>query len=301
MRYFNPQTYPTRSLAWQEERRQLAEQGLRRCSTCREVKAETEYYRSPSGYRGRFNTCRTCFIARQTKWSQENQEKIRAYREANRELDRERQRAYYAENRDRLLERRREWRKQNPERVREAQRKSHVKRVKSGKVAEQSRIHRERMRVRTEEQILADRARLRPRGVKLCRGCRQELPLDRFGQNRISIDGLEAECRPCHTARVNGRLLRRAAPAMEAFDIWACVYCQRPYDDIDHVIPRAAGGTNDAWNLRPSCSECNRGLGGKFDRPVLDFVLSKYPELESWVSRAPWRWVDPSEDLAEAA
>lgn len=33
--------------------------------------------------------------------------------------------------------------------------------------------------------------------------------------------------------------------------------------DIDHVIPLALGGTNDASNLRPAHSRCHRGTGSK--------------------------------------
>lgn len=40
-----------------------------------------------------------------------------------------------------------------------------------------------------------------------------------------------------------------------------CFYCQRElmFEDItlDHYIPRAAGGSNDLGNLRPSCFPCN--------------------------------------------
>lgn len=33
--------------------------------------------------------------------------------------------------------------------------------------------------------------------------------------------------------------------------------------DIDHVIPLAMGGTNDASNLRPVHTKCHRGEGSK--------------------------------------
>lgn len=44
----------------------------------------------------------------------------------------------------------------------------------------------------------------------------------------------------------------------------ACVYgCGRPATEADHVIPVSAGGTDDAWNLRPACKPCNRSRGAK--------------------------------------
>jgi hypothetical protein len=46
-----------------------------------------------------------------------------------------------------------------------------------------------------------------------------------------------------------------------------CVYCGRTSKDsvldIDHVVPIAAGGTNDIENLVPACVECNMGKGAK--------------------------------------
>jgi 5-methylcytosine-specific restriction endonuclease McrA len=33
--------------------------------------------------------------------------------------------------------------------------------------------------------------------------------------------------------------------------------------DIDHVLPLALGGTNDAANLRPAHAKCHRGVGSK--------------------------------------
>ena len=45
-----------------------------------------------------------------------------------------------------------------------------------------------------------------------------------------------------------------------------CFYCRQPLKrdeiTIDHVIPRAAGGTDRPWNLRPCCQRCN-GCKGK--------------------------------------
>ena len=37
-----------------------------------------------------------------------------------------------------------------------------------------------------------------------------------------------------------------------------CVYCGAKATEIDHVIPRASGGTNSAYNLVASCRACNQ-------------------------------------------
>lgn len=46
------------------------------------------------------------------------------------------------------------------------------------------------------------------------------------------------------------RARRRMLPA-------SCVYCGEPATTLDHVIPVAAGGTNDDNNLVPACGNCN--------------------------------------------
>jgi 5-methylcytosine-specific restriction enzyme A len=47
-----------------------------------------------------------------------------------------------------------------------------------------------------------------------------------------------------------------------------CHLCKAPIQagqawDIDHVLPLALGGTNDAANLRPAHAKCHRGAGSK--------------------------------------
>lgn len=48
-------------------------------------------------------------------------------------------------------------------------------------------------------------------------------------------------------------------------DGFACRYCGRKPPlvalDVDHVIPRAAGGSDDPSNLAASCEDCNSGKG----------------------------------------
>ena len=46
-------------------------------------------------------------------------------------------------------------------------------------------------------------------------------------------------------------------------DGFRCVYCSKSsrstYLQIDHVQPRALGGSNDDTNLVSSCQDCNTG------------------------------------------
>lgn len=58
-----------------------------------------------------------------------------------------------------------------------------------------------------------------------------------------------------------------------------CVWSGRPLAnryDVDHVVPYAAWGNNDLWNLLPCDPTVNRGPGGKFDRlPSRELLLSR--------------------------
>jgi 5-methylcytosine-specific restriction endonuclease McrA len=37
-------------------------------------------------------------------------------------------------------------------------------------------------------------------------------------------------------------------------DRWTCQVCGAPADSVDHIIPRARGGTDDPSNLRACCA-----------------------------------------------
>jgi len=83
---------------------------------------------------------------------------------------------------------------------------------------------------------------------------------------------LAAESQKRHWARVLAGKLDFLPPYLKLRfetlkrDGFACCYCGRTPQDgtklhIDHVIPRAAGGTHDPENLKTACEECNLGKG----------------------------------------
>ena len=42
-----------------------------------------------------------------------------------------------------------------------------------------------------------------------------------------------------------------------------CVYCDGPYQVIDHILPVRLGGKNNRGNLAPACQKCNGNKGAK--------------------------------------
>ena len=45
-------------------------------------------------------------------------------------------------------------------------------------------------------------------------------------------------------------------------DQYVCAYCGEVADQVDHVIPRSAGGSNDMDNCVACCRRCNIAKGG---------------------------------------
>lgn len=50
-------------------------------------------------------------------------------------------------------------------------------------------------------------------------------------------------------------------------DRFTCQYCGKHPPDVlleaDHIVPRAAGGSDDIGNLTTACTDCNRGKGAR--------------------------------------
>jgi 5-methylcytosine-specific restriction endonuclease McrA len=67
--------------------------------------------------------------------------------------------------------------------------------------------------------------------------------------------------------RRSGSSIRRRAGIFRRFG-FTCYLCDDPATTLDHVIPRARGGSNRDENLRPCCRRCNEAKG--------DLTLAEY-------------------------
>jgi hypothetical protein len=76
-----------------------------------------------------------------------------------------------------------------------------------------------------------------------------------------------------------------------------CGYCLSPQRyvmgklEIEHIIPRALGGTDDESNLWLSCSLCNRYKGSQIERfdLVTDKIVSLFnPQTQVWREHFAW-------------
>jgi hypothetical protein len=132
------------------------------------------------------------------------------------------------------------------------------------------------------------RRRVVPSGHKFCPACQQMLPLDRFGNNRASRDGLTSYCKPCHTAkgkqtytRLYGstreyHLRRRYGIGQADVDRMLagqdnrCAGCGKP--DPEHVDHDHATGAVRGM----LCFNCNQALGNVHDSLRVLEGLSAY-------------------------
>lgn len=162
---------------------------------------------------------------------------------------------YYEENHEKIRERRARCSEENREKARER-----LARYRAEKTA------------RTDDELAADWARLRPSGRKRCRRCREELPRESFAIARMEPDGRERVCRSCASVK----LLAAALPLWEELDACRCYLCEDSiaHDElnIEHMVARRNGGSDEAWNLRPAHASCN---SSKNARPLLDVIATR--------------------------
>jgi len=55
-------------------------------------------------------------------------------------------------------------------------------------------------------------------------------------------------------------------------DKYRCSYCGAHATEIDHVVPRSSGGTNETTNLVAACRLCNARKGPKPNGEILNYA-----------------------------
>ena len=60
------------------------------------------------------------------------------------------------------------------------------------------------------------------------------------------------------TARTKTNAWRKLRRVILERDDWTCYLCGHPANTVDHVIPHAAGGTDDPTNLAACCAPCQK-------------------------------------------
>jgi 5-methylcytosine-specific restriction endonuclease McrA len=79
-------------------------------------------------------------------------------------------------------------------------------------------------------------------------------------------------------------------------DDFTCQYCERPAENVDHVVPRSQGGEHEWSNVVAACRRCNTKKGGRTPEQA-GLTLRRPPQVpprQGWVALATGVRPDPS-------
>lgn len=85
-----------------------------------------------------------------------------------------------------------------------------------------------------------------------------------------SVDGME-RIREQTRKRMEDYRIRKREGVTSVGE--SCVYCGKPANAVDHLIPKSKGGPDKNWNLVPCCKSCN---SGKKDKDLADFLNDSF-------------------------
>lgn len=79
-------------------------------------------------------------------------------------------------------------------------------------------------------------------------------------------------------------------------DDFACQYCDRPAENVDHVVPRSQGGTHTWDNVVAACRRCNTKKGGRTPEQagLVLGIRPKAPPHRGWAVVATGSRPDPT-------
>lgn len=146
------------------------------------------------------------------------------------------------------------------------------------KHTENARKRRKRNKLRTDEEIAKDRRRLRKDGTKRCRSCRLHRLFFEFYNERGETDGMSTRCSNCvkdNTRRYHTK------PHLDHWKLKGipvkCYVCGDIDNlDIDHVIPKSLGGSDEPFNRLPLCEYHN---SSKNARTLNKWLLEYFPDM----------------------
>lgn len=152
-----------------------------------------------------------------------------------------------SENQEREREVRRQWEKRNPEIVRISAAK---KRARTG--------YKERMRAYSQQWYEANKDRLKPIRAAWHQENYEEKRKPKMVQNEAN--------RRARKRNAGGEHTLEQVDALYVRQKQKCAACRISLHGIfhrDHVVPLAAGGSNDISNIQLLCPDCNRSKGAR--------------------------------------
>lgn len=234
----------------------------KRCTVCGTIKPLADFHRNKNTTDGHVFQCKPCACTASRQWLAEHaahvQEYKRRYYVANREMVKTKTAQYVIAHREKVRESRRRFRDANHERLSAIHRQRYRENPEPSKqrsrqrwqdkpdqVREQNRRwraqHAAHVRATRQAWVAAHRERLRPQWLANAH---------RRNARKRSNGG-------SFTAAEWNAILERCGHR--------CVRCGVTGGrlTVDHVVPIALGGRNDAANLQPLCGSCNRRKGAR--------------------------------------
>lgn len=148
--------------------------------------------------------------------------------------------------------------------------------------AETIRIRRQKYNLRSDNEIIQDRFRLRSDGTKTCKSCKTHGLFSDFYSDKGLPDGLADICKYCANDYA------KAHRTKEYIDHWGnknipviCYVCKTIESiQIDHVIPKKLHGSDDPSNRLPLCAKHNVSKNGRtLNKWLLEYHPDKYDEV----------------------
>jgi len=238
----------------------------RTCLWCHSVKLVTDFYKNQEGKGGRATHCKDCALS--GKRSPNRRDKTAATKTCTRchiekpcdefYAGRRQCKPCHIVNRDpaKTREAARRFRQRHPERVHAAAKKKRAK--LSVEAREQLRLksaawvkaNPDKAKASRDRWNNKNRGRLRENDRKWAKANRDKKRIHEF-------------TRRAREAGAGGKATPEQVKARIDFCGGLCWICQAPYQDVDHTIPLAKGGTNWPANLRAICKPCNSKKGFK--------------------------------------
>lgn len=183
---------------------------MRVCTKCGESKSESEFYKHKTGRDGLHPHCKSCFLASQKRYREENAELVReqkraerlrnagakrardkAYYEANKERERAKRREWYSKNADLVKAKVRDWQEANPDRTKANRRASKARNVDSIRAEYERNKHqyfdraaKRRVKVKEVTPSWSDEAQVR-QIYKTCQNLNRMFPMLEFHVDHV--------------------------------------------------------------------------------------------------------------------
>lgn len=200
----------------------------KRCTKCGEIKPSNYFVKDPTKKDGLYSSCKDCYKIKYNNFLDKNRNRVKKYREENRDKYLASKKKTYYKNRDKNLQRMSEWHSINKNKEIEYRKEN------KDKINEKSREWAKNNAVRRNK-VLAVWRKNNPEKVYIQKANRHSL--ERGSRGNVSEKEWSDLCNKYDNK---------------------CLCCgEKKKLTQDHIIPITKGGIHHIDNLQPLCRNCN--------------------------------------------